>query len=240
VLYGLRNQYGASIVVYQLIDAETDYTTGVKTIDKISYELTAVVTPTKLAREVLQSISQISANKTMVYGGTFDSGVKTFAIEGRHLPNDFEFNMDDWIVYNNQRFEIKSIEKLDHGAGWIIVGRVIVGQHAERIFHENASNILCNLDSYAEVVPWSTHHPEHNIPLDHDVAVQKVMYRSAENTLSLAQSASLGVSQIYAAQNDLILDQSATAQKILYRSAISTDLVFNTLGVGVEIVKVIN
>jgi len=61
VLYGLKRQYGADIAVYKLLDADTDYTTGLKTIHKLSEELEAVVIPTKIAREAIQSISQISA-----------------------------------------------------------------------------------------------------------------------------------------------------------------------------------
>jgi len=240
VLYGLKRQYGADIAVYKLLDADTDYTTGLKTIHKLSEELEAVVIPTKIAREAIQSISQISANKAMVYGGTFDGLSKTFIIDARDLPDDWTITNDDWIVYNSQRFEIKTIVRLDYHAGWIIDAKAIVGQHAEQIFHLDAENRLTDLDHYAEVVPWSAHHPSHNIPIDQDVTVQKIMYRSAENTLTLSHSASLGQDQFLSAGSTLTLGQSVDKIKAMYRSVVTTGLVFNTLGQGLVVVKVIN
>lgn len=184
VLYGLKRQYSALIAAYKLEDAETDYTTGIKTITKLSEELKAVVVPTKINREVLQSISQISANKAMVYGGSFDSGTKTFVIDARDLSVGWEFTNDDWIVYNNQRFEIKNIERLDFHAGWIIVAKMVIGQHAEQIFHLTADSTL-SLDHVAASVPWTYWAPEQTIGISQGVvSAGSIFNRSAISTVT--------------------------------------------------------
>ena len=238
VLYGLRTQYGGRIAVYKLIDADTNYSTGVKTIEKISYELVAILGPGKVAREVLQSISQISANKTMVYGGTFDSTVKTFVIDGRHLPGDFEFEMDDWIVYNNARFELKDVYKLDYHAGWIITAKEVIGQHAEQIFHLSAENTL-SLSHVAASVPWTYHALEETIPLTQSVvSTGSIFNRSAESIptlgtipqtlpgeippptggLDLRDSAANLIERPRAPGNTIGIGHSESVQRIIYQN----------------------
>ena len=90
-LYSLKRQYGGTVSVYRPNDAETDVRTGRKTIDKDVFVVRrAVVLPVKVSREVIQSISQISANKAFVYGGNFDSGLRKFIIDARDLPKGFD------------------------------------------------------------------------------------------------------------------------------------------------------
>lgn len=185
VLYGLKRQYGDTLTAYKLLDAETNYETGVKTIQKASYEVIGVVIPTTLVREVLQSISQISANKTMVYGGSFDSNFKTFILDGRNFPSDFDFTDDDWIVYKHQRFEIKEITRLDYQTGWIIQGQAIVGQHAEEIYSLQVGNALYDLKGVTEIVPWSTHHTADPLVVEQSVGLNGTFNRHPVNIVFL-------------------------------------------------------
>ncbi len=142
-LYNLKRQYGSRVDVYQLIDTETNYETGVKTASKtatIVYK--CIVLPVKIAREVVQTISQISANKAFVYGGSYDSGARTFIIDSRDMPDDYEFTNDDWIVYNNKRYEIKSIEEFEQHTAWVIVGKEVRGVTPEQIIQKQVTSNL--------------------------------------------------------------------------------------------------
>ena len=66
-LYSLKQQYGGTVSVYRLNDAETDVRTGRKTINKDVFVIRrAVILPVTVSRSVIQSISQISANKAFV------------------------------------------------------------------------------------------------------------------------------------------------------------------------------
>ncbi len=142
-LYSLKRQYGGTLSVYRLNDAETDVRTGRKTIDKDVFVVRrAIVLPVKVSREVLQSISQISANKAFVYGGSFDSGLRKFIIDARDLPAGFEFTNDDWLVYNGRRYEIKAIWEFKFGAAWIVVGKELMGRTAEQVHLVVADSLL--------------------------------------------------------------------------------------------------
>ena len=142
-LYSLKRQYGGTVSVYRLNDAETDVRTGRKAIDKDVFVVRrAVVLPVKVSREVIQTISQISANKAFVYGGSFVSGLRKFIIDARDLPQGFEFTDDDWLVYNHRRYEIKAIWEFEFGAAWIVVAKELMGRIAEQVHLVAADSLL--------------------------------------------------------------------------------------------------
>lgn len=142
-LYSLKRQYGGTVSVYRLNDAQTDVRTGRKTIDKDIFMVQrAVILPVKVSREVIQSISQISANKAFVYGGSFDSGLSKFIIDARDLPEGFVFTNDDWLVYNGRRYEIKAIWEFEFGAAWVIVGKELMGRVPELVHLVAAESLL--------------------------------------------------------------------------------------------------
>ena len=138
VMYSLKRQWGASVDLYRMTgDSTTDLDTGRKVTPKEVYPIRlAVVLPAKIAREVLQSITQISANKAMVYGGTFDSAARVFIIDNRDIPEvgDNEITEDDWIVYKGHRYDIKQIEEFDLGGAWMITAKRVYGATHEQIF----------------------------------------------------------------------------------------------------------
>jgi hypothetical protein len=134
-IYSLKRQYGGGIAIYKLNNATTDLRTGVRTIDKDVFNVRqAVVLPTRITRDVVQSISQISANKKFVYGASFDSGKRTFVIDSRDVPEGFQIGNDDWIVYKNRRYDVESIEEFEFKAGWVITGVEVFGRRPEQIF----------------------------------------------------------------------------------------------------------
>ncbi len=142
-LYSLKRQYGGTVSVYRLNNAETDVRTGRKQIDKDVFVVRrAIVLPVTVSRSVIQSISQISANKAFVYGGSFDSGLRKFIIDARDLPGGFEFTNDDWLVYNGRRYEIKTISEFEFRAAWIIVGKELMGRTAEQVHLVAADSLL--------------------------------------------------------------------------------------------------
>ena len=142
-IYALKRQYGGRIDLYRLNDAETDLRTGVKTTDRDVFSIRqAIILPNRITRDVVQSISQISSNKKFVYGASFDAGVRNFILDSRDLPNAYEIKNDDWIVYQNRRYDIDSIEEFEFHSGWVIKGREVMGQPVNQIFMVKADNLL--------------------------------------------------------------------------------------------------
>lgn len=121
----LKKEYGSPITLYSLDSATTDLKTGEKTASKDSIFIRrAVVLPNALTREQIQSISLISANKKVVQGGTFDPGLRRFIIDRRDAPG-WELKQDDWIVYDDKRYDVKKIEEYEQKTAWLVVGKEV-------------------------------------------------------------------------------------------------------------------
>jgi hypothetical protein len=135
-LYSLKRQYGGRVDIYKLIETATDYASGEKTYSRTMITLSrCIVLPAKIQREAVQTISHISANKAFVYGGTYDAGTRTFIIDARDLPDNYEITEDDWLIYNDRRYEIKNISEFEQHTGWVVVGKETKGVQPEQILH---------------------------------------------------------------------------------------------------------
>jgi len=141
-LYMMLRQYGGTIDIYTLISSTTNQETGVTTIVKdVVHVNRAVVLPAKILKEVRKSISQISANKMFVVGGTYDAGVRIFIVDRDDAP-DLELTSNSYLVYRNRKYEIQSFQEYEFEAGWIIVGRELIGEVPEQIYLLNADSLL--------------------------------------------------------------------------------------------------
>lgn len=142
-LYSLKRLYWGRVDVYKLVVASTDYKVGTKTYSRTMVTVPkTIVLPVKIQREAVQGISTISANKAFVYGGTYDAGTRTFIFDTRDLPANYEFVMDDWLVYDSRRYDIKSISEFEQHAAWIVVGKKVKGVHPEQIIHMKLEDLL--------------------------------------------------------------------------------------------------
>ena len=122
-LYGLKRKFGGTIYVYTLLEAATSYTTGVKTSAQTATRIPrAIILPIQIQRELAKGIT---SNKTFAKGGTYDAGTRLFVIDAKDVVSDFNIELDDWVVYNGQRFSLKTIDKLELNAGWLLVGSAI-------------------------------------------------------------------------------------------------------------------
>ena len=152
-LYAMKHDYGAPIDIYKLASSATDVRTGQKVIVKsVTHVPRAIVMPSRIDRVVQRGISQISANKEFVTGGTYDLGEREFIIDRRDVPDLPELTADDWIVFNRRKFQIKTIEAYEYDAGWIIKARELLGEVPEQIFDLRAESNL-SLDHEADNVP---------------------------------------------------------------------------------------
>jgi hypothetical protein len=132
-LYMLKREYGARIVIFKLLDSDTDVRTGVKTVSTSRIVVRrAIVLPEMLDRTTKQSISLISSNKEFVSGGTSDIGTRNFIVDRRDvvLP---ELSADDWIEYLNYKYQIKKVQSFEQETGWIITAKRISGELPEPI-----------------------------------------------------------------------------------------------------------
>lgn len=146
----MKAEYGGPITVYKLGTTSTDYDSGVKTYNNTStFIRRAVVLPSRMARELTQSISLISANKKIVQGGTYDVSKRAFIIDRTDTPSTFNFSNDDWIVYEGKRFDILTIDEFEYETGWIVVGKVIEGVTPRQDLYAKGNGYLLSLTQSA-------------------------------------------------------------------------------------------
>jgi len=147
-LYALKRQYGERIDVYKLISTETDVRTGVKTLVKDLYPIHyGIVMPARSNRSGAKNVSEIAANKEFVFGGTFDTSIRTFIIDRRDCPTLPLLNSDDWIVYSGNKYQINTVDSFEVNAGWVITAKQLVGEVPEQIYLTPADDLLCLTDT---------------------------------------------------------------------------------------------
>jgi len=141
-LYPLKRQYGGSIDIYTIGSSTTDQETGVVTMSRdVIHVNRAIVLPARITREVKKSISQISANKSFVVGGTYDAGRRIFIID-REDASDLDLTNNSFLVYRNRKYEFETVQEFEFESGWTIVGRELVGEVPEQIYLLSADNLL--------------------------------------------------------------------------------------------------
>jgi hypothetical protein len=117
----MKRQYGARVDVYKVVSSTTDHLTGEKTVIKEVYPVRkAPVLPYKIQRSVVQTISIISADKEFVYGGAFDSSKREIIFDARDLPQNFEIKPEDYVVFNNMRWDVVNAERTEYNTGWVV------------------------------------------------------------------------------------------------------------------------
>jgi hypothetical protein len=126
-LYTLKRLYGGEVVLCSLLDASTDYQTGLKTIQySTTHVRRAIVLPSRVTRDVVLSVARISSNKPLAYGGEFDAGDRGFIISGKDIPG-LEVKKDDWLAHRGERYSVKTVMKVCGDIGWMIVARRLPG-----------------------------------------------------------------------------------------------------------------
>ncbi|MHC4301378.1 MAG: hypothetical protein ACYS7Y_29270 [Planctomycetota bacterium] len=149
----MKKEYGNAITVYALGTVDTDYDTGVKTETHTSVFIRrAVVLPVNLTRDVIQTISMISANKKVVQGGTFDPGIRRFIIDRTDVPATWTVKKDDWIVYDGKRYDVKTAEEYEYKTAWLVTAKLIEGAPVYEDHHVKADGYLLDLTQTATAV----------------------------------------------------------------------------------------
>ena len=153
-IYELKHSYGDTVDVYKLDSASTDYKTGVKSATKSVITVRkAVVMPATTLRKFFQGISYLSASKPFASQGGqgWDGTSRAFIFEGRDLPG-YEWEIEDWIVYRNRRYDVSEIESLEFDTGWLIIGKEVKGTRPEQIITQNMVSSFNPEDTESETV----------------------------------------------------------------------------------------
>lgn len=147
VLYSLKRQFGGTVIIARVLGSTSDPQTGEVTVQRDITEIPrAIILPAKVTREQKQSISIISANKSMVMGGTFDTSTRVFIIDRRDVP-DLTLSKDASVLYNGRKYAIDSIEEYEFDSAWEIVGKALIGELTAQVNEATAANDLSLTDT---------------------------------------------------------------------------------------------
>lgn len=146
----LKAEYGNPITVYKMGDATTNHTTGVKSVTREStYIKRAIVLPSRIRPEVIQSISLISSNKKVVQGGAFEAGKRTIIIDRTDVDADWIVTAQDWIVYDGKRFDITQVDEYEYKTAWLIQAKVVEGATVNEDHYAKGNAYLLSLTQSA-------------------------------------------------------------------------------------------
>jgi len=190
-IYQMKREYGGAIQINILGAIDTDLKTGVKSATYTSYDIKrAVVLPVRYKREVIQTISMISANKKFVQGGLFETGTRSFIIDRRDCPTLTAIHNEDWIVYSGKRYEIKWIDEFEQGTAWLIIGKELEGAQKNEVHSESPSSDLTVTDTASATVGgWVAGVATSSMSLGSTASAVKDIVASASSNLGLTVNA---------------------------------------------------
>jgi len=129
VIYQLKRQYGREIGIYEDGDQVLDPQTGVTTRTRIKLRVKkAVILPTRVVRDFVYDLSFIAANKNFTYGGLFDTSTRNVLVDAKDIPKTWNLQIDQFMVIDQRRFQIKDIQELEPRKAFILVGIEIKGE----------------------------------------------------------------------------------------------------------------
>lgn len=119
-LYQLKRQFGVPLrLVRRTAIGSVDVRTGQPSVSYDSYEIQyAVLLPTKETtnKEWSREVQEFSR------GGYFEIGTRSFIIDTRDLPEDFKIKEDDYLVYNDRRYDIFEIQDYEELRAFFVRG----------------------------------------------------------------------------------------------------------------------
>ncbi|MHC4704974.1 MAG: hypothetical protein ACYTFQ_30865 [Planctomycetota bacterium] len=146
-LYHLKRDYGAKVTVIKLVDSQTDYKTGDKTVTKSIHPIhRAIMLPEEILRKVEQGIAHLSANKMFVSQGGYDVDNCTFIIDAKDMPVGYTWGLDDYIQVVAELFKVIEISEFEYDSGWMIKTRLVEGSDITGIIPVGAENTITLTD----------------------------------------------------------------------------------------------
>jgi len=121
ILYRLKRNFGLPAIIRRPLTSIQDVTTGQITRTFLDIPIKKVIIlPTKDLRNYIYDLAFIAASKNFTEGGLFDEKVRAMIIDIKDAPKGFVLTMNDHIVFETRRYEIKSFELAEHNQGWVL------------------------------------------------------------------------------------------------------------------------
>ena len=124
IIYRLKHNYGLPIVIRDSGSPSLVVSTGIETKDFNEYTVRkAIVLQGSETRSFVYDLSFIAANKNFTYGGLYDATTRVIIIARKDLPSDLLITLDFTIVFDEENYELKSIQKIKGNLGYLLIAK---------------------------------------------------------------------------------------------------------------------
>lgn len=142
VLYTLKRQHGVPVTLMQRTSSTVDLPTGNKTVAYRSIDIArALELPDVSQRKFAYDLAFIFANRSFTYGAHFDIGMKRFLIDQSDMGT-FQLKLDDYIIFNNKRYEVKQLEEVGQGRAFDVTAVEVKTGNNYRIITQSITSVL--------------------------------------------------------------------------------------------------
>lgn len=153
VLYRLKRRYGEPVDLIRRLSSTVDRETGLKTVRTATIRLKRVIClPAQLSREFSYDLAYIAAAKNFTYGGFFDTTERRFIVDTRDLPADFEIKIGHYLVYDQVRYDVKTVERFEDARAFFVQAKQTVASDLDNAIEvELETDISLTSEAEAEI-----------------------------------------------------------------------------------------
>ena len=122
-VYRFKRQFGFPIDIYKLQTSQTNPQTGVitRTVSVTHIQWAVYFCGPQTRRALARKMAAgTEAARDFAASGAYDIDVATFIVDQQDAPNLMLLTQDDWIVYDNRKFQIVKISGVDKES-WVIL-----------------------------------------------------------------------------------------------------------------------
>lgn len=143
LLYTLKKDYGYPLELYRYTNLNLDTVTGKREITREVIKVSrAIVLPSTLARRFEYDRTFIAGNKDFSYGASFDVNTRQVLIDAKDLSKNFDIELDYSAIYENARYQVKTLERIDCRLAYILTLVKTKGSLKEEVFNLRVGNTL--------------------------------------------------------------------------------------------------
>jgi hypothetical protein len=119
IVYRLKRQFGLPVVLYAPGVTDQNIETGkiTRTWDTVNIRR-AIVVRSSEARKFVYDLAYIAVAKNFTTGGYFDETTRLVIVDAKDLPKTFVPDLNMHFEFQDKRWEINKIERVEDRAGF--------------------------------------------------------------------------------------------------------------------------
>lgn len=152
VIYGLEKNYAFRLDLYRKKEV-VNLETGRKVTTRIKYKIKkAIFLPNQIYRDFNYGSLIKMGTPNFQLGGLLDLKQRIIIIDKRKLPRDFIIDINDYLVFNHDRYEIKDITEFELADFWRLTIRQVEGENPNEV-HEQVLTDYFVVDEFLNNTP---------------------------------------------------------------------------------------